>query len=188
MENKKQRELEEALNDLIFMLRKESWEKYKRVNPFTEDLVDWKKKGEYLFGKGKNITIYDTCTVVGEVDVGENTWIGPYTSLDGNGGLKIGKYCSISSHVNIVSHDTVLWALSGGKHTHEYAPIKIGDCCFIGTGATITKGVSIGNHCLIGAGAVVIKNIPDNSIAVGIPAKLVGKVNMQGDHVKLEYN
>ena len=39
--------------------------KYDRVNPLLEDITDWKKKGEYLFGV-KNITIYDSSTIAGE--------------------------------------------------------------------------------------------------------------------------
>lgn len=162
-------------------------EKFNRTNPFVEDITDWKKRGELLFGEGKNISVYNTCSVSGNVEVGENTWIGPYTALDGNGGLKIGENCSISAGVNIVSHDTVKWAISGGKMPYEYAPISIGNCCFIGTGAMITKGVTIGNHCLIGAGSIVTKNIPDYSIAFGVPAIVRGKVVITNNNVEFIY-
>lgn len=170
------------------LLDEETQKKYKRSNPSIENLTDWKKRGEMLFGAGRNITVYNTCTVVGDVKVGENTWIGPYTALDGNGGLTIGKNCSISAGVNIVSHDSVKWALSGGQHPYEFEPIKIGDNCFIGTAAFIGKGVTIGNHCLIGAGAVVTANIPDFSIALGVPARVMGKVIVNGASVQLEFN
>jgi len=179
-------ELFKNLNKLKEYLDNNTEEKYQRINPFTENLFDWKDKGSKLF-ENKNITIYDTSTIVGQVEIGENTWIGPYTALDGNGGLKIGKYCSISAGVNIVSHDSVKWALSGGLHAYEYAPIEIGDYCFIGTGAFITRGVKIGNHCLIGAGAVVTHDIPDYSIALGIPAKICGKVQIVNDKVEYIY-
>ena len=118
--------------------------------------------------------------VVGKVEVGNNTWIGPYTALDGGQcGIKIGSNCSISSGVNIVAHDTVKWALSGGNEPYENAPIQIGNNCFIGTNAFISKGVKIGNNCVIGAGAVVTKDIPDFSIALGVPAKIKGKVEIK---------
>ena len=59
----------------------------------------------------------------------------------------------------------------------EYArPITIGDNCWIGGGATILPGVSIGSGCTIGAGSVVVHDIPDNSVAVGNPAKVVKKL------------
>ncbi|RAP27589.1 acetyltransferase [Candidatus Marinamargulisbacteria bacterium SCGC AG-333-B06] len=181
-------DLREELIKLQHQLRDETVKQYNRVNPFVEDITDWKEKGEFLFGKGKNITVYNTCCVVGKVQVGNNTWIGPYTALDGGkDGIIIGKHCSISSGVNIVAHDTVKWALSGGNEEYEYAPIKIGDNCFIGTNAFISKGVKIGNNCVIGAGAIVTKDIPDFSIALGVPAKIKGKVVIKDKRAELKY-
>jgi len=178
-------------NNLIRLqkkLRDKTRNKYDRVNPFVEDITDWKERGEYLFGKNKNITVYNTCTVAGKVEVGENTWIGPYTALDGGMcGIKIGKNCSISSGVNLIGHDSVKWALSGGEIPYEYGRITIGDNCFIGTNAVITKGVTIGKHCLVGANAVVTKSFPDFSIILGVPSILSGYVYIERDEVKLNY-
>ena len=181
------------LHHLLILLQKKlrdhSKFSYNRVNPFIEDLTNWKERGEYLFGKNKNISVYNTCTVVGNVKVGENTWIGPYTAIDGGKcGIEIGSNCSISSGVNIIGHDSVKWALSGGKLSHEYKKITIGCNCFIGTNAVITKGVSIGQHCLIGANAVVTKSFPDYSIILGVPGKKVGVVEVSLNDVKLSYH
>jgi acetyltransferase-like isoleucine patch superfamily enzyme len=181
--------LKEELIKLQHQLRDETKSNYNRVNPFIEDITDWKERGEYLFGKNKNITIYNSCCVVGDVQVGESTWIGPYTALDGGKcGIKIGKNCSISSGVNIVAHDTVKWALSGGEEAYEHAPIEIGNNCFIGTNVFISKGVKIGRYCVVGAGAVVTKDIPDYSIVLGVPAKIKGKVEIVNGKVNLVYN
>jgi acetyltransferase-like isoleucine patch superfamily enzyme len=158
---------------------------YKRVNPFAEDLFKWKEKGEFL--GYRDVTIYDSTTVVGDVHIGDHTWIGPFCSLDGNGGLEIGSHCAISAGVQILTHDTVKWALSGGKHQYEYSKVRVGDCCFVGTGAVILRGVTIGKHCLIGANAVVNIDLPDYSIAAGIPAKVIGKVTVEDGNVQLEY-
>jgi acetyltransferase-like isoleucine patch superfamily enzyme len=180
--------LEKELILLQKKLRDKTKEKYDRVNPFVEDITNWKERGEYLFGKNKNITVYNTSTIVGDVQVGENTWIGPYTALDGGkAGINIGSNCSISSGVNIIGHDSVKWALSGGKEKYEYASVSIGNNCFIGTNVIITKGVSIGNHCLVGANTVVTKSFPDNSIIFGIPGRIAGKVLIDKDGVRLDY-
>lgn len=179
--------LYEKLNLLYRKLREHTTTKYNRINPFSEDLFDWKERGAYLFGKDKNITVYNTCTITGEVSVGKNTWIGPFSSLDGGGGLSIGDNCSISAGVHILTHDTAKWALSGGTHPYEYESTRIGNFCFIGVGATITKGVTIGNHCLIGSGAVVTKDIPNNSIALGIPARILGRVILKGKTVEYDF-
>lgn len=60
----------------------------------------------------------------------------------------------------------------------EYAaPVTIGDDCWIGGNVTIMPGVTIGKGCTIGAGSVVTKDIPEFSVAIGSPAKVVKKVD-----------
>ena len=62
------------------------------------------------------------------------------------------------------------------RGSKEYAyPVTIGEDCWIGGGAIICPGVTIGNRCVIGAGSVVTKDIPDDSVAVGNPARVVRK-------------
>ncbi|NWC26054.1 serine acetyltransferase [Pseudomonas tolaasii] len=51
----------------------------------------------------------------------------------------------------------------------------IGDNCYIGAGAKIIGDITVGNNCQIGASAVVLKDVPDNSIVVGIPARVIGQ-------------
>ena len=177
-----------TLRELHLKLRDETHEKYSRINPFCEDLFDWKERGKYWVGSDSGVTIYNSTTVVGDVTIGEDTWVGPSCLLDGSGGLKIGRNCSVATGCQLLTHDTVKWALSGGKAAYEYAPVTIGDCCFIGTGATVVKGVSIGSHCLIGAGAVVTKDVPDFSIAAGVPAHIIGTVKVDGENVELVYD
>jgi len=182
--------LEALLSDLRALhihLHEETHSKYQRINPFYEDLFDWKERGAYWIKDDKDITIYNSTTVVGDVEIGEHTWIGPFCSLDGTDGIKIGHYCSISAGCHILTHDTVKWALSGGKEPYDYAPVHIGDCCFFGVHAVVTKGVTIGEHCLIGAGAIVTKDIPPFSIAGGVPARQIGKVQLEDGKVGFEY-
>lgn len=72
---------------------------------------------------------------------------------------KLGRNCQIHQHVTI------------GEKQHKAA--TIGDNCFIGAGAVIIGDVNIGDNVTIGANAVVTKDIPSNSTAVGVPAKVV---------------
>jgi len=55
-------------------------------------------------------------------------------------------------------------------------PVTIGNNCWITTRCIILPGVTIGDNCVIGAGSVVNIDIPSNSIVMGNPAKVVGKV------------
>ena len=94
--------------------REEVDARFRRTLPFADYVVDrWEKARALGFGEGASI--YDSALVIGDVSVGEQTWIGPGVVLDGSGGLSIGAYCSISAGVQIYSHDTVAWATSGGE-------------------------------------------------------------------------
>ena len=59
------------------------------------------------------------------------------------------------------------------RNTTYPSKVIIGNNVWIGSGANILPGVSIGDNSIIGAGSVVIKDIPANSVAVGIPAKVI---------------
>ena len=64
----------------------------------------------------------------------------------------------------------------------EYAyPITIGDNVWIGGNVTVCPGVTIGNNVVIGAGAVVTHDIPDNTLALGVPARVVRTIE-NGSH------
>ena len=143
-----------------------------RSLPFNELISDrWARAQRLGFGKGTSI--YDSCVILGNVSVGENTWIGPFTILDGSGILSVGSNCSISAGVQIYTHDSVQWAVSGGKAEYEYAPTKIGDNCYIGPNCIIAKGIGIGNGCIIGANSFVNGSFPEGSKLAGTPARIV---------------
>jgi len=182
----KEIELLQTLQSLRQELRQETFAKHNRINPFYEDLFDWKESGHF-WTKKDTITIYNSTSIVGDVQIGDHTWVGPFCSLDGTGGLTIGHHCSISVGCQLVSHDTVRWAISGGVAPYEYSPITIGNCCFLGSHAIITKGVTIGDHCLIAAGAVVTNDVPSGSIIGGVPGKVIGETRVENTKVHLLY-
>jgi len=160
-------------------------EKYQRINPLFENLCDWNEKGT-RFGK-EGTVLYDSATIIGDVQIGAHCWIGLNTIIDGTGGLIIGDYVTVSSGVHIYTHDTVRWALSGGKALYEYSPVTIGNCVFIGAQSVVLRGVGIGEHSLICANATVTKDVPPFSIVAGTPARVIGRVIIDNDGVKLEY-
>ncbi len=161
-------------------LRDEFRTRFQRDLPIEEMLFDRWERAQSL-GFGAKSSIHHNSYVYGDVKVGENTWIGPFTMLDGSGGLTIGSGCSISAGVQIYTHDTVKWAVSGGKQAYERAAVVIGDSCHIGANAVIRKGVTIGAHSVIGASAFVNRDIPPFSVAVGVPCRLRGRVVIDDD-------
>lgn len=102
----------------------------------------------------------------------DNVAIGWSAELDGRGGIYIGSNTNISSHVKLItgSHD-----IDDPNFTADFKPIRIGDYCWIGTGAIVLQGVNIGNRAVIAAGAVVTKDVPDGEVWGGVPAKFIRK-------------
>jgi acetyltransferase-like isoleucine patch superfamily enzyme len=144
----------------------------KRSLPENEMKSDRFLRAESL-GFGKGTSIYQSSYVYGDVKVGKFTWIGPFTILDGTGGLEIGSHCSISAGVQIYSHDTVKWAISGGKEKYEHGSVKIGDNCYIGPNSVISKGVAIGKGSVVGANSFVNADVPEGGKVAGCPAKKI---------------
>ena len=178
-------ELWENLKKLNIALRKYRWQSWKRLDPFIESVFDRKEKGDFL--GGQNVTIYDSTAVVGDVRIGDNTFIGQQCTLDGTGILRIGKHCTISTGTRVITHDTIKSTLTGGKAEYEYNPVYIEDYSFIGMNAVIIKGVRIGPHSVVGAGAVVTKDVPPYSIAAGVPARTIGKIENDGKEPRFIY-
>ncbi len=171
------RSLLQQMRDMYERLKLETRRQWQRDLPLEEMIFDrWERAKSLGFGEGTSI--YHNSYVFGEVKVGARTWIGPLTLLDGSGGLTIGSYCSISTGVQIYTHDTVKWALSGGKAGPDRAPVKIGDCCYIGSQTVVIKGVTIGDHCLIGACSMVNEDLPPYSIGIGIPCRRTGYIKL----------
>ena len=122
--------------------------------------------------------------VVGEPTVGEGTWIGAFTMIDGSGGLTIGAGCDISSGAQIYTHSSAKRCVSGRRFdVVERAPVVIGDRVFVGAGAIIQMGVTIGAEAVIGAGAVVTRDVPARAIVAGVPAREVGRVEFDADGI-----
>ena len=167
-------DLLDTLREFLATRRQAVAAQFKRSLPLGDYVSDrWDKARALGFGEGTSI--YDTAHVFGDVSVGANTWIGPFTILDGSGGLSIGANCSISSGVQIYSHDTIAWATSGGSAPYEYAPTRIGDHCYLGPNTIVAKGVTIGDRVVIGANSLVLHDIRAGARAFGNPAKVPDK-------------
>ncbi|CAN7372060.1 MULTISPECIES: acyltransferase [Microbacterium] len=117
--------------------------------------------------------------IIGEPRIGAGTWIGAFTLIDGSGGLSIGEGCDISSGVHIYTHSSAKRCVSGRAYDQvDRQPVAIGDRVFIGANAVINMGVTIGDEAVIGAGAVVTGPVAARSIVAGVPARVIGTVDL----------
>lgn len=80
--------------------------------------------------------------------------------------VEIGRNCVLATSSAVMAHGVMATPLRG-------KPVCIGDNVYIGYGAIILPGVTIGDNCIIGAGAVVTRDIPEWSVAVGNPARVI---------------
>lgn len=84
--------------------------------------------------------------------------------------ITIGDDVTLAPRVHILAHDASTKKALGYT---KIGIVNIGNNVFVGASSTILPGVNIGNNVIIGAGSVVTKDIPDNSVVVGCPARVV---------------
>jgi acetyltransferase-like isoleucine patch superfamily enzyme len=159
------------------------------VNPFfhkrgKRSVVRFKARMDIFpfnnFSLGNNSIIEDLATInngVGDVIIGNHCGIGISNVLIGP--VTLGNYVMLAQNI----------VLSGLNHGYEdittpprlqkvtTKQITIADNVWIGANSVVTAGVTIGKHAIIGAGSVVTKDIPEYSVAVGNPAKVIKKYN-----------
>lgn len=98
--------------------------------------------------------------VVGvEAAVGEDVIVNSAASIDHD--------CRIGDHVHVCP---------GVRLAGE---VTVGECTMVGTGACVLPGIRVGAHCVIGSGAVVNRDVPDRSVAVGVPARVIKQVSAE---------
>ena len=184
--NPAQRAFFEQLKEVYGQLNTAFLEELNRSVSFGDVFVDrWERARKLGFGDKTNI--YDSSLVIGDVKVGSDCWIGPYTILDGSGSLEIGDYSTISAGVHLYTHDNVNSTLSSGKLPIERKKVRIGNNTYIAPNVIISKGVILGDYCVISVGSFVNKSFPDYSIIAGVPAKQIGIVLMEEDGIQFEY-
>lgn len=128
----------------------------------------------------KGVNINDAVVINanrGFVTLGERSWLGPFCLVYGNGGVTIGRNVLVAGHttINTVSHAAERCDIPINDQPVLTGPVVIEDDVWIGLNAVILQGVTLGHGCIVGAGAVVTRSIPPWSIAVGVPARVVGR-------------
>jgi acetyltransferase-like isoleucine patch superfamily enzyme len=136
------------------------------------------------FNLGTKSFIEDFSTVnngVGDVIIGENTIVGLGNTIIGP--VTIGNNVMLAQNVVVsgLNHNYQNINLPPSEQGVTCNHIEIADDVWIGANSIITAGVRIGRHSVIGGGSVVTKNVPDFSVAVGNPARVVKQYNNRTD-------
>ena len=87
--------------------------------------------------------------------------------------VEIGDHVAISSGTEFITHDAVGWIFPDHPHIGLFGCIRVGSYTYFGINCTILPGTTIGSNCVIGAGSVVRGNVPDGSVVMGNPARVV---------------
>jgi acetyltransferase-like isoleucine patch superfamily enzyme len=176
------------IKDVLTALRRRMRARFNRHVSTGNHLYDrWELARDYGFGEGTSV--YDDCLILGDVRVGRNCWIGPYTILDGNHApLEIGDYVDVGAGTHIYTHNSIERALTGHRAPLKSGPTRIGSCCFISPHSVIAPGTILGDHCFVSVGSYVEGVFPSFSFLSGCPARNVGKVEVSGSHARLRFS
>lgn len=124
---------------------------------------------------GVNMNTY-TVHIYGIVEWGSEPWL-----------ISLGDNVFITDGVKFINHDGGTLLFRKIIHDLEITkPISIGNDVYIGNNVIILPGVTVGNKVIIGAGAVVTRDIPDNSVAVGVPARVIKSADEYFNKIKNE--
>lgn len=144
---------------------------------------------------GKDVKIYDFVNLYG-CTIGDNSKIGTFVEIQKN--ASIGKNCKISSHTFIcegvhiednvfIGHNVTFINDKFPRSTNDEGNLQteenwkvietyIKKGASIGSSATIMCGITVGENAIVGAGAVVTKDVPPNTVAGGVPAKIIKRL------------
>lgn len=149
-----------------------------RPNISSEAILDFSGGGAITIGNNCDVQSYAIITThCGNIKIGDNFAVAPFSILYGGGGLTIGDNVIIASNTIVIpaNHNFDRIDIPIKNQESKKRGIVIKDDVWIGAGCTICDGVVIGKGCVIGAGSIVTKSLPDYSVAVGMPAKVIKK-------------
>ena len=132
-----------------------------RIRKYLNPIKYWRNLG---------VKIGDDCEIFSSASLGGEPYL-----------VTLGNHVRVTTNVVFITHDGGVWVYRYLKKELEdidrFGKITVGDNVHIGNNAVIMPNVKIGNNVIIGVGAIVTHDIPDNSIAVGVPARVIESID-----------
>lgn len=134
-------------------------------------IYKWRLRG-YL---KQGLQVAPDCRMVSIPDFGSEPYL-----------ISIGKHVTLASNVTFITHDGGTWVIRDQARFKEiirYGRITIHDNCFIGKGAFLMPGVSVGPNAVVASGSIVTKDVPPNSVAAGVPARVIRSIDSYAENL-----
>jgi serine O-acetyltransferase len=119
-----------------------------------------------------------------QIDIHPNSTLGSGIMLDHGTGIVIGETARVGHNCSILHHVTLGGSGKKGVNRHP----RVGNGVLLGAGASILGNIQIGDGCQVGAGTLVITDLPPHSVAVGVPAKIIGSFLDVTEQPSIEMN
>lgn len=141
----------------------------------------------FTAGVGLRVDIFPNYSQRPKISIGDRVQVNDYVHIAAIESIEIGNDVLIASKVFITDHEhgkyrgenQVNPMVAPALRVNSHQPVRIGDNVWIGELVSILPGVIIGNGAIIGANSVVRSNIPEYTIAAGVPAKVLKKYNFE---------
>ena len=141
----------------------DGWLMFSKIASLLQRLLAWiyKKWDPVSYAKWQGVRLGKDCRLIC-TEFGSDPYL-----------VTLGDHVT-ATQVRFVTHDGGMWVFRD-KHPgiDRIKPITVGSNVFLGVGVIVLPGVTIGDNVVIGAGAVVTKDVPSNSVAAGVPARII---------------
>ncbi|OPZ70373.1 MAG: Galactoside O-acetyltransferase [bacterium ADurb.Bin478] len=140
-------------------------DKYRRMR-YLKAIASYDRFSKAEFFRKQGAQIGEGCSIIPD-NLGQEPYL-----------VKIGNHVTIANHVQFINHNGAVWVCRDqDPNIQLFGPIVIGDNCVISQNVILLPNIHIGANTIIGAGSVVVSDIPANSIAMGVPARVIGSTD-----------